>query len=252
MPANRTSYNIQWGAREILLAVSLTAFALVVISGGSTLLLNALGRSTSQAADDPVATITLVVGQMLIDLAAVAGAAMVSLRRYRLTPRAWGLRRERSVALGMCLAVLAASFGTLVVYGAVVKALGVDALAPKSNVPQQLFEQRAVLPFTVFLVVIVAPLAEEMFFRGFVFNGLRGAGVVAAAGGRLRVPGAALISGLMWAAIHGQVGLVIPITIIGFLFALLLARTGSLWNAILVHFLFNLISVIGNLITGSG
>lgn len=262
---------ISWGAKEILAAVLATAAAMVAIFGGYALLLRALGLSSERAADQPAVTITLVVGQVLLDLCAVAAAAVVSLRRYGLSPRAWGLRRERAISLGACILVLTASFATLVVYGALTRALGLGALEPRGNVPGQLFEHRAVVPFTVFLVVIVAPLAEEMFFRGFVFNGLRRAvmpGVAtpsapdepeplsrrgpAKSGWRMGMVGAALLSGLMWALIHGQLGLVIPITVIGFMFAVLLARTGSLWNAILVHVLFNLIGVLANLAGRSG
>jgi membrane protease YdiL (CAAX protease family) len=96
-------------------------------------------------------------------------------------------------------------------------------------------------------VVVVAPLTEELFFRGFVFNGLRR---------RLTVPGAAAVSGVLFASVHvvdaEKLGLLIPFTAIGFMFALLVAVTGSLWNSILVHFSFNLIGVVGGATGGRG
>lgn len=47
------------------------------------------------------------------------------------------------------------------------------------------------------------------------------------------------------------IGLIVPFTIIGFLFAGLAARTGSPWNSILVHFAFNSIGVAAQLATGT-
>lgn len=263
-----TGTSTPWGVREILITLLIIIAAMVTIFGLLSLVLSALGLTVSGEAERPGARIALVLGQVVLDVIAVGAAAVLSLRKYRLSPRAWGLRGDRPLSIGLCAATLVAAFATLFVYTMVTRALGLDWLDPESNVPEELFEQRAVIPFTVFLIVIVAPLAEEMFFRGFVFNGLRGASLAGLLPGRgqqvernspwikingvgrpLGVAGAAIINGLMWASIHGQVGLVLPIAVIGVLFSLLLARTGSLWNAIAVHAAFNLIGVIANTTT---
>jgi membrane protease YdiL (CAAX protease family) len=58
-------------------------------------------------------------------------------------------------------------------------------------------------------------------------------------------------SGLLFSLIHfnglDTIGLIVPFTVIGFLFAWLVYRTGSLWNSIAVHSLFNSVSLIGTL-----
>jgi len=83
----------------------------------------------------------------------------------------------------------------------------------------------------------VAPIAEETFFRGFLFPALIG---------KLRVWGAALASGLLFGAIHitspGTAGLIIPLGAIGVVLALVYYKTGSLWATITTHFLINLTS----------
>ncbi len=235
-----------WGVREIVLALLAAVLITGVVVLTSTVLLAVLGIPSARAERDPLGTAILLLGQLVIDAGAVGVAAWLSLGRYGLSPAAWGLRRARPVSAPAVAGVLVAAFGTLLGYQALVSALGLDALKPESNVPQGLFEHPSVVPLTL-LVVVVAPLAEEMFFRGFLFQGLRRA---------LGTHGAALLSGFAFAAIHitggNLIGLLIPFTVIGYLFAVLLASTGSLWNAILVHFAFNLVGVMGELAEARG
>lgn len=235
-----------WGPAEILGALLVAALALLLMSFTIGGVLQLLDVPSGAAEDDPAGATVLLLGQMFLNLVVVGAAAALSIGRHRLTFRAWGLRTRQPVNWGACFAVLFASFVTLTAYGWLTQVLGWDRLRPESNVPESLFDQPSVLPLTIFMVVIVAPFTEEMFFRGFLFNGLRRL---------LTTPGAALLSGAMFGAIHvtqaSLVGVAIPFTIIGFLFAMLMARTGSLWNAIVVHLVFNLIGVVATLATGT-
>lgn len=81
---------------------------------------------------------------------------------------------------------------------------------------------------------LVAPLVEEIFFRGFVFGGLRG---------RYGFQKAALISSILFAAVHLQLTALIPIAILGYIFAFLYEHSGSIWPGILMHFLTNACSL---------
>jgi len=74
--------------------------------------------------------------------------------------------------------------------------------------------------------VIVAPVAEEVFFRGFVFAGLRQ---------RYDWKKAAFISSALFAVIHVAPTAMIPIFILGYIFAYLYHRSNSIWPAILMH-----------------
>jgi membrane protease YdiL (CAAX protease family) len=85
----------------------------------------------------------------------------------------------------------------------------------------------------------MAPLGEEIFFRGFIFAGL------------IRFAGPAwamLVSGFIFSIFHvtspETAGLVVPFTAVGALFAWLYYRTGSLWPSIGAHLLFNLVSFV--------
>ncbi|MBI2760856.1 MAG: CPBP family intramembrane metalloprotease [Chloroflexi bacterium] len=235
-----------WGITEILVVLLIALVLLLIISLVNGLLLSAFGIDQEGATGDELGGTMLLMGQALLDFVIIGTAAYFSLRKYRLSPRAWGLRREKPIQIVACVGVLLASFAVLTGYGVVTQVLGLDALEPKNNVPEGFFAHRSVLPFTVFLVLLVAPTMEEMFFRGFLFGGFRR---------HLGMIGGAAVSGLLFGSIHingaDTIGLVIPFSIIGFMFAMLVGRTGSLWNAILVHFAFNLIGFVGNLTSGA-
>ena len=84
------------------------------------------------------------------------------------------------------------------------------------------------------LAVVVAPIAEELFFRAFVFGGLVG---------RLGFWWAAGISSLLFMAAHLEPLRFPPLFILGLLLAWLYHRNKSLWSPMLVHFLNNALAV---------
>lgn len=91
------------------------------------------------------------------------------------------------------------------------------------------------------VAVVAAPIGEELFFRGFVFNLLRH---------RWSTKGALWISSAFFAALHGSITNFVPLLVIGLLLAYLYLRTGSLWSSVLMHGTFNLLSTLAALIIG--
>lgn len=87
-------------------------------------------------------------------------------------------------------------------------------------------------PLQVLLIVIAAPVSEEICFRGMLFGGLRR--------NLPRVP-AALIAGLIFGALHATTGVaaVPPLMFFGFVLCLLYEETGSIVPGILLHALNN-------------
>ena len=139
----------------------------------------------------------------------------------------------------MPLAAAGGAHLAIVIYSVVLSAAGADAAVPKQEDLDQLFSNPAILPLTGLATVIMAPLAEEIFFRGFIFGGLvRPLGLV----------GAMVVSGFIFGAFHiqsaGSVGLLLPFGLVGMLFAWLYYRTGSILPNMGAHFLFNLVSFI--------
>lgn len=90
--------------------------------------------------------------------------------------------------------------------------------------------------FAGILIVIVAPLAEELFFRGFMFAGLRRS---------MSLWPAAAIPALVWGSLHlgaGNVGVAIQLSVFGIILAWLYERSGTLWAPILAHLINNAIA----------
>ena len=81
----------------------------------------------------------------------------------------------------------------------------------------------------------IVPFAEELFFRGFFFAGLRR---------RLGFILAAMFSGFVFSLAHADLGLILPFTGVGMVLAYSYERTGSLYAPIGIHVLFNLVSFL--------
>jgi uncharacterized protein len=84
------------------------------------------------------------------------------------------------------------------------------------------------------LIIGAAPLSEEVFFRGFLFSGLRRGAPFALA---------AVVSAGIWGLFHytgaDSWGVVLQLTVFGLVLTWLYERTGSLWPPIALHLLNN-------------
>ncbi len=86
--------------------------------------------------------------------------------------------------------------------------------------------------------VIVAPLCEEIFFRGFLFKGIEHS--------RLRPAGAVIITSLTWSIMHIQYDIygIVSLFIGGLLLGLARVRSNSVYPPIAMHILQNLIATV--------
>lgn len=94
-----------------------------------------------------------------------------------------------------------------------------------------------------FSAAIIAPLAEEVIFRGYIYPVAKyfaGPWV------------GALFTSLVFAAGHGNVPLMLPLFLLGMLMTWAYEKTGSLWAAISIHFFFNSATVSIQLAMRSG
>lgn len=129
----------------------------------------------------------------------------------------------------IALALLLAIYLTFVVLsGLWVEALGIDS---EDQLPDELGVDESVinLVLVLFLVTVMAPVAEELLFRGYVYRALRnGTGMWVAA----------LLSGVIFGGIHlgsSPVGFIVPLCILGVGLALLYQWTGSLYAPVALH-----------------
>ncbi len=141
-----------------------------------------------------------------------------------------GLRGFQPLAVGLGCGLMALAFIFNMIYGTL---LGLFNLQIQPDV-ELLFEGSS-LPWLMFFGgAIVAPVVEEIFFRGFVFAGLRQQW-----GWKKAMFGSA---GL-FAMAHIIPTAILPIFILGMIFAYLYQRFDSILPAILMHMLTNTLAL---------
>ena len=99
-----------------------------------------------------------------------------------------------------------------------------------------MFDVTDEVPFLVGLLVIavIPAFLEEFTYRGVFYNTYRlGAGF-----------GAALLSGLLFGLVHGNLNQFTYAFVLGVIFALIVEATDSLWSTMIVHALVNAVSVV--------
>ena len=213
-----------WYAPVALLA----AFALILAAAVPLLpAVLLLGLSDTVAA--LALLLLLVVQDGLLALSALVFA------KLKLDPRPWhfGIR-----ATPLWPTVGWAVLGFVLMLGfelGYIELLGVD----ETNL-DDLGEGSLIAAFLVAVaVIVVAPVTEEFFFRGFFYRALRT---------RLRVWAAALIDGLVSGALHFQgpnSAVILPvIAVFGVGQCLVYERTGSLFAVIAIHAAFNSVATL--------
>jgi membrane protease YdiL (CAAX protease family)/uncharacterized RDD family membrane protein YckC len=146
-------------------------------------------------------------------------------------PERLGLRRFGASAIGWAFAAFIAYF----VFAAVLNAL---AHTEQEDLARDLGFDVSVFGAVASGVLIVgfAPISEEVFFRGFMFAGLRR---------RLPLAAAALLSGVIFGLFHlgpGNFAAVGQLAGLGLILCLLYEKTGSLWPSIMLHTVNNAIA----------
>ncbi|HNA89822.1 MAG TPA: CPBP family intramembrane metalloprotease, partial [Anaerolineales bacterium] len=90
----------------------------------------------------------------------------------------------------------------------------------------QLFDELdSPLLFAV-VTAVIAPITEELFFRGFLFKGLRE---------KYGWVNALMFSSIIFALFHGQVATLLPTFLLGALFSYLYQRTESVFPGMILH-----------------
>lgn len=178
-------------------------------------------------------TLILMFAMMMLGEAAIPlGAWLFSARKYHCGWSSLGFKKfdvKKGIGLAILVTVLGLAIAigwTLLLQKCGIEATDTSAMFKGSGIGVALF---------AILAVFVAPFAEEPFFRGFMFQGIKK---------RLGFAGAAIISALLFAAAHMDFWNLAPIFILGLMLAWLFNKTQSIWPCILVHFAFNSISVI--------
>ena len=216
-----------WGSLDVAKALT------IVVLGGIALVGVALWlRSVDAVGELATILLTSAALQGLMLLAALR----FTIGKYSATPEQLGFCKSEGLAGWLVPFIgLTASLLLTAAYVLAVEQLGWTSLTP----PELPAAVRGAEGFArlaaAFVVIVVGPVAEETFFRGFVFQGLRQ---------RFGLVGAAALSSAFFAAAHGDAGLLAPAFMSGLILTWVFVKTRCLGPAILAHSLQNFIAFI--------
>jgi membrane protease YdiL (CAAX protease family) len=189
-------------------------------------------KASGSSVTNPTPAVALI-GDFLFDMAFVAAAAYFAVRSHAKLGD-FGLRRVKlGVAAGGVFLAAISYYVLTAIYASVFQLRGSDKLPSELGVSKSTV---ALVGATVF-VCVVAPIAEEFFFRGFIFGALRRM--------RIKVGGreigtwvAAALTGLLFGLAHtgsASPQFLIPLGFLGFLLCVLRWKTGSLYPCMALH-----------------
>ena len=151
----------------------------------------------------------------------------------------WLLRRRKinlSKNLGLYHFNRNALIYSLVAYLILYLVLTVYSYVFQISPPEEFIKLIKATPFVLnfLMVVIGAPIVEELLFRGFLFSQLKTT--------KLGINGSIILTSLIWTSIHLQYDLflLIPIFLLGLLLGYLMHKYNSLYLVIIVHAVHNL------------
>jgi membrane protease YdiL (CAAX protease family) len=135
--------------------------------------------------------------------------------------------------LGIGCGLLIAGYIVIILHNLILSTLGVNTQGEEISK----FFSELDSPLWFFIVgVIFAPLVEEIFFRGFLFQGFRQ---------RYGWIKAMLLSSAIFAIAHLDPVALIPTFVLGNVLAYLYHRSNSIWPGTILHFLVNSFGLVG-------
>jgi len=201
---------VQWSTRDVWLGLAI--FGLLV---AAAIPFAFLARSRSSELNFGL---VVSLGELLL----LVPVWLLTVRKYGVGWDTLGLRSFKWEMLGLGCGLMLLSLAFNLVFGLFLGLFGLRIQPDLAPIFAQLSS-----PWLLLLGgAVVAPIVEEIFFRGFVFAGLRP---------RYGWQRAAVVSSVLFALIHLIPTAIIPIFILGYIFAYLYQRSNSIWPAILMH-----------------
>ncbi|MBV9789452.1 MAG: CPBP family intramembrane metalloprotease [Chloroflexi bacterium] len=225
---------IRWTLRDLFMTALLT-IVLVAALLLAILLPAALGVDLIRDLLDSRRLVAgMIVGGLVYVLAVVATYAII-VRRHRGSWREIGFRAPPLVPLLLTPAIF---FGQLILL-AIANLIVQSIIGTFENPQVEQLTDSAGFSWLNFVAVftvgaIIAPVVEEMLFRGLLYQWLRN---------HIGAVGAILLSGAIFSAVHFISVLLLPLFVIGVLLAAVFEWTRSLWITITLHFFQNAMAI---------
>src|SRR3984957_1669099 len=198
----------------------------------STIVVEVVAAAAGSSLSPPTAVVSII-ADVVFDLGFVVAALYFASRRSTPRPSDFGYRRVRLRVAVPAFVVAAVSYYVLTaIYGSL---LGLHA----EKLPRELSTGNATTSAVAVaaFVCVVAPIAEEFFFRGFFFGALRGWRIVV---GKRDIGTwvAALLTGILFGAVHlgsAPAADLVPLGFLGFVLCILRWRTGSVYPCMALY-----------------
>ena len=224
--------------------ICLAAWALLTVVAGTIVVAAAAAAGLTTLETDKVPPGILIAATVAGNL--VFLAVPLAFAAITAPPRLWhfGLRRTRFwPTLGWAVLALFGWFVFSTIYQAVVDPAGKQSTADDLGVNRS----TTLLVVGGFVVIVLAPIFEEFFFRGFIYRTLRN-GLAGKLGLGAGVALAAVLDGLLFGVIHGTntpIAILPVLAVLGAAFCLVYERTGSLFAVIALHATVNTLGYLG-------
>ena len=226
-PATRGAAAWPWWSSFAVLFGAFTTVSIVAA-------IVAVASGDAKALSDPSPGVNLVI-TVFQDLVFIGAALGMAFLISRPTAADFGLVRPPQI--GKAIRFLFGAWGAFFAFGAAW--VSVLALHEKQELPERLGADGSTLNAlgVIVLITVLAPLAEEILFRGYIYGSLR----------NLRgIWPAAIVTGILFGAVHAgsaPVGFLVPLGVFGFLLCLLREFGGSLYPCMALHALNNSIAL---------
>jgi membrane protease YdiL (CAAX protease family) len=211
-------YSVPWGAIDNWIGVALLVMIDVVLL---VFLFQGSGAQLAQSA-----------GIVLIELAYLLPVVVILTWR-RIPWKHLGFGKFDWNTLGLGCGLLIGGYIIILLHNGILLLLGVDT---QGDAILKVFESLDSPIWFMIGAVIVAPPVEEIFFRGFLFQGFRQ---------KYGWINAALLSSAIFAAAHLDLVSIIPTFILGVVLAYTYHKSNSLLPGIILHFLVNAFGACG-------
>jgi membrane protease YdiL (CAAX protease family) len=225
--------DIRWNALDGIIAVVFLAATLTGVYFGSAWIFITLSNRELLSAN--ISNISFIILYGIQVLLMMGTVWFFTLYRKKARLRDLGLRYYSiGKTLWYTFISLIAIFIISFIYVFVMSsALGIEA--PSSKIEILVMNRSISNTILLLVVAFIGPVVEEVFFRGFLYSAFKK---------NWGVLPALFVSSVLFSVVHLQVYSFIPLFLIGWLLAYIFEKTKSLFPAIFLHAVYNLILIL--------